>query len=435
MSTPISRDNKLQGLELYAPRRAREQSLSDGQAAPPEASEPLETDQTAGPVSADASNNAVELNLLDWVDQAIREVVELGHPSGDLEAVDSALETPQSPPVAPVHDESDEWLPPSSPPLRQAYRSAAAVPPKRSRLDPEIVPQPPVVARRNSVFPPFLRLSLVIALAAIVAYGLTAFYSQWNTSWFKPAGDRIAETEPSSHEPVPPPASRLIVEDQQAFANEPLSLVVDVAGGKQNETLLVDGLAEGTTLSAGTSASPTSWRLPSDKLRGLRLYAPKDFVGIMNTTVNLLGPDSRILDSRSVQLKWIAKEPKPAPVPVAAPARVEATAGDPTAATKSALPRVEPMAPAEAAMLMQRGRDSLSAGDVSAARVAFGRLADAGSADAALALADTYDPEYLAEHNFVGTHGDRATARAMYQRAKELGSAEAGRILARVTGN
>jgi TPR repeat protein len=81
---------------------------------------------------------------------------------------------------------------------------------------------------------------------------------------------------------------------------------------------------------------------------------------------------------------------------------------------------------------MQKGRDFLANGDISAARVAFRRLADAGVADAALALANTYDPEYLAAHNFIGMRGDSATARALYQRAKELGSPEADRILARM---
>jgi len=61
--------------------------------------------------------------------------------------------------------------------------------------------------------------------------------------------------------------------------------------------------------------------------------------------------------------------------------------------------------------------------------VAFRRLADAGNAEAAMALASTYNPDYLAAHHFVGMRGDRATARALYRRAKELGSADADRFL------
>ena len=88
------------------------------------------------------------------------------------------------------------------------------------------------------------------------------------------------------------------------------------------------------------------------------------------------------------------------------------------------------MDPAEIAVLMSWGSGFLKAGDIEAARIGFGRLADAGIAAGALALASTYDPRYLAEHNVVGVRGDEAKARALYQRAMELGSAEAGRILA-----
>jgi len=80
---------------------------------------------------------------------------------------------------------------------------------------------------------------------------------------------------------------------------------------------------------------------------------------------------------------------------------------------------------------MRRGQDFLSAGDIAAARILFGRLAEAGIADGAFALAQTYDPRYLAEHKVLGVVGDAAKARAFYQRAVQLGSAEAARVLER----
>ena len=100
-----------------------------------------------------------------------------------------------------------------------------------------------------------------------------------------------------------------------------------------------------------------------------------------------------------------------------------------------AAPALKPIDRDEAALLMQQGRQFLGTGDISAARVAFRRVADAGIPDAALALANTYDPAYLAAHNVLGGLGDRAMARTLYQRAKELGSAEAGRILVDMGAN
>jgi TPR repeat protein len=84
---------------------------------------------------------------------------------------------------------------------------------------------------------------------------------------------------------------------------------------------------------------------------------------------------------------------------------------------------------AEDAALMERGRDLLKSGDIASARLLFQRLATAGIADAALALAT--DPRYLAQHNLIGVVGDETKAHDWYKRASELGSIEAGHILAR----
>jgi hypothetical protein len=102
--------------------------------------------------------------------------------------------------------------------------------------------------------------------------------------------------------------------------------------------------------------------------------------------------------------------------PASAAAKQESDSGTVGAAA------VKPIEPHEAAALMERGRDLLRNGDIAFAQLAFRRLAEAGQADAALALATTYDPRYLAEHNLVGIIGDEAKARAWYQRARELGS-------------
>jgi TPR repeat protein len=83
-----------------------------------------------------------------------------------------------------------------------------------------------------------------------------------------------------------------------------------------------------------------------------------------------------------------------------------------------------------AVSLMQRGQDSLKNGDIATARMLFGRLADAGIADAAFAAAETYDARYLAAHNVLGVPGDDAKARDYYQRAAQLGSTEASAHLA-----
>jgi hypothetical protein len=469
MSTPISPNNKLKGPALYAPRHLRERALSEDRAAIAETSaqaeagqsetgqvdrEPRAREQIATAEDTEGRDETDATDALDWLDQTIRAVIALQHGANASATSDPPVAGSQSASIAPSQDDRDAWPPSASavgrqthasaqvgrpfhsrpehgadasatsdplvaglqsafiapsqddrdawPPSasaagRQTDASARVARPLHSRLEPEIVPAPPAESGR---FQQCIRILLVIIFAAAVAYGLTMI-STSPPDAIKGATDRIAgaASQPKEVQAKSPPASRLIVGDQQVFANEPLSLAIRVEHAMENESLLLDGFAEGTTLSAGTATSPSSWQLPYDKLGGLYLYAPKDFVGVMNTAVDLLGRDKRVLDSRTMQLKWIAR-PMPAPTTAS----------------------VEPIDAGEAAILMQKGRDFLGSGDISAARVAFRRLADAGNADAALALARTYDPDYLAANNFLGVRGDRETAHALYQRAKELAS-------------
>jgi hypothetical protein len=301
---------------------------------------------------------------------------------------------------------------------------------------------------KDGTVAPLMRFSLVIVFAAVVAYGVTKL-SSWklDDGWIQSASDRVGSTasglraSPVEHAPpvaqAPPveslPPSRLVVGDQQAFTNEPLPFTVVVEHPRQDEVLLLSGLAADTRLSAGTSTGASTWRLSPDKLTGLYLYAPKDFVGVMNMAVDLIGADKRVLDSHAVHLKWIPKQANPARAPAAEAATVAATTEDKLGVGAPRPAAVEPVDPSEVDFLMQQGRQAMTGGDISAARVAFRRLADAGNAEAALAFAETYDPLYLAQHNVIGLSGDRATAKELYERARELGSKEADRMLARLS--
>ena len=79
-------------------------------------------------------------------------------------------------------------------------------------------------------------------------------------------------------------------------------------------------------------------------------------------------------------------------------------------------------------LLMKQGEQFIAAGDVVTARIAFQR-AEAGDAKAAVALGATYDPTALAKLGVVGFSADVAKARSWYQKAENLGSPDAKRLL------
>jgi TPR repeat protein len=84
----------------------------------------------------------------------------------------------------------------------------------------------------------------------------------------------------------------------------------------------------------------------------------------------------------------------------------------------------------EIAILVKRGQELLSNGDLAAARLLLRRAAEAGSAEGALALGTTFDPVTLQRLGAIGAVADLAQARQWYQRAAELGSSAASQQLA-----
>ena len=79
----------------------------------------------------------------------------------------------------------------------------------------------------------------------------------------------------------------------------------------------------------------------------------------------------------------------------------------------------------EVVLLVKRGEDFITSGDLSSARLVLQRAAEAGDMHASLALAGTFDPNLLAK----GFAADVVMARFWYERAKQFGSTEAPRRL------
>jgi hypothetical protein len=86
----------------------------------------------------------------------------------------------------------------------------------------------------------------------------------------------------------------------------------------------------------------------------------------------------------------------------------------------------------EIAKLMNRAKGLLQSGDIPPARLLLERAADAQDAMAALLLAQTYDPEVLGARDARTITPDVVAARAWYQKAAQLGSADAQRRLAQM---
>jgi TPR repeat protein len=92
------------------------------------------------------------------------------------------------------------------------------------------------------------------------------------------------------------------------------------------------------------------------------------------------------------------------------------------------------MSPVVVAVLISRGDALLSTGDVTAARLMYGRAADAQSVAGALAMGMTFEPKMLAQIGVQGMPADTQRAEIWYQRAAALGSSDAVRLLQLLRG-
>ena len=109
------------------------------------------------------------------------------------------------------------------------------------------------------------------------------------------------------------------------------------------------------------------------------------------------------------------------------------------ASAEPTAPVPAPVAPAgrrldadELAALLKRAKGMLAIGDIASARLLLERAADAQEAEAALMLAGTYDPQVLGAQDMRSITPDPAMARAWYQKAAKLGSADAMRRLSQL---
>jgi len=123
------------------------------------------------------------------------------------------------------------------------------------------------------------------------------------------------------------------------------------------------------------------------------------------------------------QIQADIRQPAPAPV-VAAPAVV--------APPPPPAPHVEKIDPGTLAGMMSRAKSLMAIGDITSARLLLQRAAEAQDANAAFMLGQTYDPAILGSQDIRSITPDPAIARNWYQKAAQLGSADAQQRLAQM---
>jgi hypothetical protein len=251
-------------------------------------------------------------------------------------------------------------------------------------------------------------------------------------------------------DPAPGAAEpRLVLSELSGVTNRPTALGVNVEAAPSGGSILVQGLPPGSRITAGAAAGTDAWRVPIRELAHAAVVPPMNFTGMMTLTVDLRRADDSVADSDVLRVNWT---PNAAETVVPKPVRTttigsgsssyspaQAAAPEPAGVDQppAAEPRSHrPVAPIlrqldreEIANLLKRGQLALQNGDLSAARLLLNRAAEAGDAQAAMALGATYDPRVLRELRTLGASADIDKARSWYQKAAEMGASEANQRL------
>lgn len=185
-------------------------------------------------------------------------------------------------------------------------------------------------------------------------------------------------------------------------------------------SIMISGLPEGSHLSAGEQAGLSTWILSASDTKDLMLLTPED-IGPTDLAleVTLVTSDGAVPNTKLVTVELAAADPKP---------KTETASVRPQTIEPSQSRAVAPTNPkqAEAAELLQRGRDLMQIGDIAGARLVLTLAAELESVDAMVTLAMTYDPVHLNKLRVRGIQPDIAKAIAWYRRASAQGDNESG---------
>ena len=249
------------------------------------------------------------------------------------------------------------------------------------------------------------RLALAIAVAVVIAF---IAVGKPSTSGATKSSDESSLLLPRFQRETPASAARpsrlapKLVVGQLAPRGTggalPVGMPIRGAGGGAFSG--IRGLANGATVSPGSSTSDNGWHASAPDFNSLPIRPSREFAGPMDLTVESRLADGTLADRTPLRFEW---------------------AGTAVADAKPNAHSVPQLDADDLAALLKRGDELMASGDLAAARLVLQRAADAGDARAAWTLAGTYDPVVLEKLRVHGLAPNVAKARSWYERAKQLG--------------
>ena len=305
---------------------------------------------------------------------------------------EAAAGPPISPPPAQLQPQVIAAEPPIAPPLTDRQLAEATAGPPISPSPTQFQPQ--VIAAEPPISPPLTDRQLAGAAAAPL---------------ISPSPIQLQPVQMAEESPIsPPPTQR---QPEEAAARPPIS------------PSPMQFHPEEIAVESPILPQPTQRQLNEIKA-GPPIAPPPAEAQPEEATARL-----PILPS-SMQLQPVQIAAESQPPPPSAERQLDGITAAPPIAPPPAQRKLDQE---EIAVLLKRGKDLITNGDLAAARLVLRRAADANDAEAALALGATYDPLVLRALKVYGFKADPVMARVWYEKASELGSAAAPQRLEMLT--
>ena len=188
--------------------------------------------------------------------------------------------------------------------------------------------------------------------------------------------------------------------EAKAGEDVPFSIAIDSVDMLPARSIIaIREIPPGATFSQGRPYGSSEWSLTPDEIGDLQLRLPKGVTSGTDMRIELMGADGTILASATTRLE-IAQDPRAALV-------LRSDESD----------RIDD--------LINHGQKMVEVGYLAGARAYFRRAVEAGSGEAALLLGACYDPAFIEKIGAQGIEPDLKEARTWYERAKQLGVANA----------
>jgi hypothetical protein len=157
-------------------------------------------------------------------------------------------------------------------------------------------------------------VALALVAAALVASSLIGIRSESEatdeepTSFATRFAGRLAGTDDmtrASERPSRPLPILSISQSDIRGAQAAVPLLASLSGPIEGCTVLIEGLAEGSTLNVGQPSGATGWRVSSTDIAAASVRPPHGFVGAMDLVVELRQPDDSVADRKRMHIEWV----------------------------------------------------------------------------------------------------------------------------------